>query len=185
LTSESLKRVNIILSLNQQEIQREIELIDGNNEISMDFTPENVKLWFPFGYGDQILYDFHLRVLNLNSNLIASSKKRIAFRKVELVQDKIDNDNNYEFYFKVNDIPIFAKGANFIPMDSFERQSTQTIDRLIQNAVDANMNMLRVWGGGIYQSNEFYEKCDEKGILIWQEFMFACSMYPRHSEFLE
>ena len=184
LLSENVKKIKIILSLENTKLEKEVELNDELNEFLLEFKPENVQRWFPVGYGAQPLYDLKLE-LKLENSVISSTSKRIAFRTVELVQDKIDNDDNYEFYFKVNEIPIFSKGANFIPMDSFERQNNETIERLIQNAIDANMNMLRIWGGGIYQSEEFYSKCDEKGILVWQEFMFACSLYPVHKEFLE
>jgi beta-mannosidase len=90
------------------------------------------------------------------------------------------------FYFRVNGRPVFMKGANYIPQDAFlDRVTTERYEHLLQSAADANMNMLRVWGGGIYEKDIFYDLCDEKGILVWQDFMFACSMYPGDEPFLE
>jgi beta-mannosidase len=91
------------------------------------------------------------------------------------------------FYFKVNGVPIFAKGANEIPLDVLpERgQNPETVSRILESAHATNMNMLRVWGGGVYESDYFYDKADELGILIWQDFMFACAMYPTYPEYLK
>ena len=88
--------------------------------------------------------------------------------------------------FVINGIPVFAKGGNWIPADSFPSRITKDKYRyLIKSVRDSNMNMLRVWGGGIYEADEFYELCDEMGIMVWQDFMFACSMYPANQEFLD
>ena len=85
----------------------------------------------------------------------------------------------------MNNIPIFAKGANYIPADSFlTRVPIYKYKQIIENAVNANMNMIRVWGGGTYERNEFYSLCDEYGILVWQDFMFACAMYPDNPQFI-
>jgi beta-mannosidase len=96
-------------------------------------------------------------------------------------------DQGLSFYFKVNGHPIFAKGANEIPLSVLpERgQDKDTIERLMQSARDVNMNMLRVWGGGVYESDYFYDLADEYGILIWQDFMFACALYPTDDAYLE
>lgn len=89
------------------------------------------------------------------------------------------------FYFRVNGVPFFAKGSNWIPADSFlERASPDYIENLLQSAKDANMNMLRVWGGGVYETDKFYEIADKMGLLIWQDLMFACALYPTDEAFL-
>lgn len=118
------------------------------------------------------------------SDLRSTSLVRIGFRTIELVEDQALN--GLSFYFKVNNIPVFMKGSNFIPASIFPEASGDeaTLRRLMDDARDANMNMLRVWGGGLYESDLFYALADEMGILIWQDMMFACAMYPADSDFL-
>ncbi len=142
-----------------------------------------VKRWYPNGYGDHPLYE--LRV----TNGVDTKTRRVGFRAVELVRAVMPNKDvpfSKSFFFRVNGIPIFAKGANLVPFDAFDvRVTHERIDVMIQAALDANFNMLRVWGGEIYQDSYFYDRCDEEGILVWQEFMFACACYPRDPEFLQ
>jgi len=110
-------------------------------------------------------------------------KKRIGLREVCIHRQKDEKGESFEIH--INGTPIFAKGANWIPADSFvERLNRDDYERLIKDAVSANMNTLRIWGGGVYEPDCFYEICDEMGVLVWQDFMFACSMYPAHDEFL-
>ena len=143
-----------------------------------------VSLWWPTGYGQQTLYDVTIGVISESGNR-AVATKTIAFRKTELVQEKYSDEEGLSFYFKINDQPVFIKGSNWIPADAFTgRVTTEQIDQLLTSAVISNQNMVRVWGGGIYQLDEFYQLCNQKGILVWQEFMFACALYPRDEEFL-
>ncbi len=107
-----------------------------------------------------------------------------GIRTVELVTEP--DALGTSFYFKINGTPVYMKGANYIPQHSMQnRVTTQDYKTLLNDVVAANMNMLRVWGGGIYEDDLFYELCDEKGILIWQDFMYACAMYPGDEAFLE
>jgi beta-mannosidase len=102
-----------------------------------------------------------------------------------LIEQPYTDQPGLSFYFKINGVALFVKGANWIPADSFENRVTGAVlDRLLESTVAANMNMLRVWGGGVYQPDEFYDKCDELGIMVWQELMFACAMYPRDPSYL-
>ncbi|XP_029416092.1 beta-mannosidase isoform X2 [Nannospalax galili] len=111
---------------------------------------------------------------------------KVYFRTVELVEEPIKGSPGLSFYFKINGFPIFLKGSNWIPADSFQDKVTSDLLQvLLQSVVDANMNVLRVWGGGIYEQDEFYELCDELGIMVWQDFMFACALYPTEQGFLE
>uniref|UniRef100_H2YWC6 Uncharacterized protein n=1 Tax=Ciona savignyi TaxID=51511 RepID=H2YWC6_CIOSA len=111
---------------------------------------------------------------------------RFGFRKVELVQEPIPGSTGLSFYFRINDVPVFAKGANWIPADSFKsRITTERFENLLGSARDAHMNMLRVWGGGVYERQPGCTKiADEYGIMLWQDFMFACAMYPANKDFL-
>jgi beta-mannosidase len=138
------------------------------------------KLWYPAGIGDQPLYEVTAH-LKADGASIDSQKKRIGLRTLKLVRE--NDEIGQSFYFAVNGIPFFAKGANWIPADTFVTRLTEgDYRRLIQAARDANMNMLRVWGGGIYEPDKFYDICDELGICVWQDFMFACSTYPTYDQ---
>ena len=116
--------------------------------------------------------------------LLDQIEAKTGLRTVELATEK--DAIGSAFYFKINGIPVYAKGANYIPQNSFQTVVTEKhYEQLLNDVVGANMNMLRVWGGGIYENDLFYELADEKGLLIWQDFMFACAMYPGDPEFLE
>jgi beta-mannosidase len=141
----------------------------------------NPKLWWPAGMGAQNLYVVHASLLQ-GGNLIGHTARRIGLRTMELVQDK--DAWGHSFYFRVNGVPFFAKGGNWIPADSFlPRVSRARYEQLLKSCADANMNMLRVWGGGAYESEDFYDLCDELGLTIWQDFMFACQMVPGDAAF--
>jgi beta-mannosidase len=165
------------------KVWQDFKLKKGNNKLSFIIRIPNPELWWPNGYGKQKLYDINISILDENG-LIDSQTKKIGLRKIELIteQDSIGES----FYFKVNNKPIFMKGANYIPQDNLQNRVTKSHYRnLLNDVVNANMNMLRVWGGGIYEEAIFYDLCDSLGILVWQDFMFACAMYPSDSLFLE
>src|SRR5580765_2240098 len=163
--------------------RKEITLSSGTNRISVDYTVPHPQVWWPNGLGAHPLYDFQAQVI-INGKSIDQKRTRIGLRTLELRQQP--DDTGKSFTFVINGVPVFAKGANWIPADSFPTRITKAKYRqLVSSARDANMNMLRVWGGGIYESDDFYDACDEMGILLWQEFMFACSLYPATPEFLE
>ncbi|KAI5728246.1 hypothetical protein M8J77_013520 [Diaphorina citri] len=164
----------------------------GHGEIEVVSTlmvpASEVELWWPNGYGEQPLYNLQI---TLASGVEMSTKSiKIGFRTVELIQDHVD-PNHLEkgryFYFEVNKVPIYSKGSNLIPVDILPERSNNesTIRDLLVSTKEANMNMLRVWGGGVYMSDYFYETCDELGILIWQDMMFACNNYPATPTFLQ
>ena len=158
------------------------KLTIGHNNFAFEFALERAELWWPNGYGDQALYDLRIEVAK-DGVILDELSKKVGFRRIEVVQEKDEEGKN--FYFKVNGVPIFCKGANWVPADSFLPQvSKDRHDYLLGKAKDANMNMLRVWGGGAYESEDFYDLCDEKGILVWQDFMFACAEYPEEEWFL-
>lgn len=150
-------------------------LIDGTATVVL--TINDPDLWWPAGQGDQPLYDLSVKAGE------AKSTRRIGLRSLELVTEK--DDIGLGFKVRVNGRDIFCKGANWIPADALPSRITQEKTRdLLQSAVDANMNMLRIWGGGRYEPSSFYEACDELGLLIWQDFMFACNLYPSDRDFL-
>ncbi|KAJ7385973.1 hypothetical protein OS493_012305 [Desmophyllum pertusum] len=181
----------LLLSLPQMSRSQKlpIKLRQGLQKVSlpvMSFTgKDDVKLWWPRGYGKPYLYTVKVVFVSPSGQEQSSISRNMGFRKVNLVQEPIKGAPGLGFHFEVNDLPIFLKGANWIPADAFEDRVTSSVLRnLLQSAVDANMNVVRNWGGGIYQHDEFYNIADELGLLVWEEFMFACAMYPTDEEFL-
>jgi beta-mannosidase len=155
----------------------------NSNKAAIAFEIEHPKLWWTHDLGEANLYEISV-VLMKDGILIDSQNQTIGLRTIELVQE--NDAAGRSFYFKLNGKTLFIKGANYIPNDNFlPRVSKKDYEEVIASAVWANMNMLRVWGGGIYESDYFYNLCDQNGILVWQDFMFACAMYPGDSAFLE
>lgn len=139
-------------------------------------------MWWSRGLGDQHLYEFSVVLLG-EEDIAAEKSIKAGLRSAKLVREK--DEQGSSFYLELNGIPVFAKGANHIPNDSFLTEVTyERYKHEIISAAKSNMNMLRVWGGGIYERDEFYDLCDQYGILVWQDFMFACSMYPGDDAFL-
>jgi beta-mannosidase len=163
----------------------EAALVPGPNRVTAEVVVDKPQRWWPNGLGAQKLYTFETSLaLDGDAQPRDARKTRIGLRTLEVVHVK-DKDGK-TFTIKVNGAPVFMKGANYIPSDSFvDRVTPERYRGLLQSAADAHMNMLRVWGGGIYEDDRFYELADELGLLVWQDFMFACSMYPGDDAFLE
>ena len=144
---------------------------------------DNPRLWWPNGLGEAFLYHWNIELV-VENQLVDCHSLTSGLRTIEVITEK-DADGE-SFLFRVNGEPVFMKGANYIPSDSFlPRVDKKKYRRVMEDAVNANMNMLRVWGGGIYEDDYFYQLADENGILIWQDFMFACSLYPADQAFLQ
>ena len=153
----------------------ELKVLKGQQFFTIPFTISKPKLWWSNGLGAPNLLNLTFILLSKNIKIVENT--RIGLRKIELVQQA--DQKGKSFYFKLNGVPVFMKGANYIPQDNFiPRVSSAQTKTLIQQAKAANFNMLRVWGGGIYESDAFYNACDESGILVWQDFMFACGLVP-------
>ena len=165
-----------------KEIRKQIELRPGANTVSLPVSIENPHLWMPNGWGEPSLYKFTAS-LSVDGVEIAKQERNVGLRTVRVVMD--DDEHGKSFYFVVNGKPMFAKGANFIPDDALLPNVTpERYKRIFEDVKAANMNMLRVWGGGVYEDDEFYDEADRNGILIWQDFMFACSSYPHDPLFV-
>lgn len=165
------------------------EVVSKDIEIYRDETYEfpitirQPQRWWTHNLGDPFLYHFTVRLKNGN-RVVDKISQKVGLRTIELITEK--DSLGESFYFKLNDVPVYMKGANYIPQNIFLPQvTTDDREQLLDDAVAANMNMLRVWGGGVYEDDSLYELCDEKGILLWQDFMFACAMYPGDASFLE
>lgn len=151
--------------------------VAGTTVVELD--PGHVRRWWPHTMGDQPLYDVTVDVLCPDSVVHASKLVRIGFRSIEL--DVTADATGAAFTFVVNGVPLFVRGVNWIPDDVFvSRVTPERYRERIEQATGANVDMLRVWGGGIYEDDAFYEVCDELGVLVWQDFLFACAAYPEH-----
>ena len=165
------------------ELKSTTDLSLITNTFSVPFQINNPKRWWPHNIGEPYLYDMKTVIKQGNSVLDTYQIKK-GLRTIKLITEK--DSIGKTFYFEINNVPVYAKGANYIPQHSFQGEvSTADYERLLDDTVDANMNMLRVWGGGIYEEDIFYQLCDEKGIMVWEDFMFACAMYPGDDAFLE
>lgn len=159
------------------------DLKRGTNRVTVDFVLHKPKLWWSNGLGEPFLYRFRTDII-AGGELLDSKTERVGIRSLKVVHQP-DKDG-HTFYIELNGRPVFAKGANYIPLDNFlPRVTPENYKRTILDAAGVNMNMLRVWGGGIYENDVFYDLCDEYGIMIWQDFMFACSMYPAEGALLD
>ncbi len=162
-----------------------VKLNKGLNKITIPIEVKQPVFWHPNGSGDQVLYNFQFE-LSRGNDLIDTRREATGLRAVRLVQEQDPDGQGKSFYFEVNGKPVFAKGANYIPDDIFlNRVTPEKYEFIIKSAAEANMNMLRVWGGGIYEDDLFYDLCDQYGIMVWQDFMYACAMYPGNDAFLE
>lgn len=162
---------------------RSVQLHAGMNWVSVPFTIDHPELWWCRGMGEPHLYTFRTTV-ELDDRVLAGHSAQVGLRSVTV--EKKPDAYGRSLRFLLNGEPVFCKGANYIPCDCFlPRVTRETYERTIRDAVDVNMNMLRVWGGGIYEDDFFYELCDREGILIWQDFMYACAVYPAEGALLE
>lgn len=157
-------------------------LKQGMNEIEIPFVIANPKLWWTKGMGAQHLYKFKASIKQ-NDKELDSKLLESGIRTIVLVRKP--DAKGKTFYFELNGKPVYIKGSNYIPNEVFlPRTKLSTYEAVINAALETNQNMLRVWGGGIYEEEIFYQLCDKNGILVWQDFMFACAMYPGDADFL-
>jgi beta-mannosidase len=160
----------------------DVEIVRGPKVHTVPFEIEDPKLWWPNGLGDQPLYAVTTRLARKGETTDESSSG-IGLRTIELVREK--DEWGKSFKFVVNGVPVFAKGANWIPADSFlPRITRKRLEQRLGSAKKANFNMLRVWAGGVYESDDFYDLADEMGLLVWEDFHFSTSLYPADEAFL-
>lgn len=173
----------ITVTCNGKEVSRFRHPVEpGENRIRTRFRVAHPQLWWCNGAGEQPLYDFGIRVES--AGCAAAGSVRTGIRTVEIVREA--DEQGRSMYVRLNGRPIFMKGANYIPTDNFPtRTGDAGYERIVRAAAAAQMNMLRVWGGGIYESDSFYDWCDRCGILVWQDMMFACGMFPADEAYLQ
>ena len=166
----------------KKKTEQQAAIVPGTQKTHIDFEIKNPKKWWTHNLGEPYLYDIELKFYDGRNHLFSKKVKK-GLRTIELVTEK--DSIGSAFYFKLNGKPVFMKGANYIPQHIFQPEvSIEDYQKIFEDVIAANMNMLRVWGGGIYEEDIFYELADEKGILIWQDFMFACAMYPGDPDFM-
>jgi beta-mannosidase len=161
------------------EFEWPTEFIAGRTLIPID----SPKLWWPKGYGDANLYDVSCELVR-DGEVIAGRTDRIGVRKAELVRTDLAGDDG-DFHVRVNGERIMVKGSNWVPVDALHSRDVKRIPQVVELFDDLGCNMLRIWGGGVYEDDLLYDLCDEKGIMIWQDFAFACATYPQTEEFFE
>lgn len=173
------KKVKVCISLKKEDyFYQDIKDIDNTNIFNLEI--DNPKLWYPVGYGKQELYDLDVTLLK-NNEVIDKKHQRIGLRKMEIIQK--DDEYGRSFTPTVNGKKVFIKGSDYIIEDNIlPRAGIKHTEFLLDSAISSNQNCLRVWGGALYPSDEFYNLCDEKGILIWQDLMFACGYYNMENE---
>ena len=172
-----------ILTLNSKIFGiQQIMVVNGWFKLKVSLS--NPKLWWPKGFGVPYLYEDEWVIKDNSNNLYPPDKVVFGIRKVELIQEK--DAVGTSFYFKINRKKVFCKGANYIPEDVFLGKIKKENTLALLDAMDSsNFNCVRVWGGGDYPSSFFYEECDRRGIMVWQDLMFACAMYPANKDFLD
>lgn len=175
----------VLIYLDQRRVKEEsITVKPRYSKHILNLEIEKPILWYPKGYGAQHLYHLKVELFNKKEELMDTFQEKIGIREIQLIQKDDEGENS--FYFKINGIPVFCKGANWIPADSFlPRVNKDRYRSLIRSGSRCGINMFRIWGGGIYEDREFYRFCDEEGIMIWQDFMFACGEYPEAGWFRE
>lgn len=182
IESTTNKSVNIFTVANKQSQTDLIKIKKGKHTYSISFDIKNPQLWWTHNLGTPHLYQFDFQLIE-NNRIKDEKTIKKGIRTIKLVTDK--DEKGATFHFELNGKPVYMKGANYIPQNSFQNNVTGShYKKLLTDVTNSNMNMLRVWGGGIYENDIFYNLCDEKGILIWQDFMFACAMYPGDKDFL-
>ncbi|KAK7953659.1 hypothetical protein PG988_014353 [Apiospora saccharicola] len=173
-------RIRFDVELNGRKVAA--QEVDGTNATFLINDPE---LWYPARYGKQPLYTVKATLLH-EGQTIDSMEKRIGLRRAQLVQRPLKDQPGTSFYFEINNIPIFCGGSDWIPADNFiPRISKERYHDWVKLVADGNQLMIRVWGGGIYEEQAFYDACDELGVLVWQDFMFGCGNYPAWPEMLK
>lgn len=179
----SSKKIWLSVSLSDKENVYEQKIpIQRSKNNTITFKIKNPKLWWPNGEGEPCLYSLHVKIVDDKNILLDEVKRKVGIKTIELI---LKDKEVSTFKFRINGKDIYCKGVNWIPADSFlSRVTTKNYSDLLSLAKQANINIVRVWGGGIYENDEFYNLCDELGLLVWQDFMFACGAYPENDEFI-
>jgi beta-mannosidase len=147
---------------------------------------ENVEFWWPRGYGDPVLYEGTVRIVDEKKRVLDEKTQKIGIRSADLVSTEITTkENPGEFVFKISGEKIFVRGTNWVPLDALHSRDKSHLEEAMRMITDLNCNMIRCWGGNVYESQEFYDLCDENGVMVWQDFAMGCTAYPQNDDFAQ
>ncbi len=149
-----------------------------------EFKLDKAELWWPKGYGDPALYDGTVSIIDEDGTVLASDTRKVGFRTVRLDRSEMIKDGEGEFSFFINGERIFVRGTNWVPLDGFHSRDARWVDSTLDMVVDLNCNMIRCWGGNVYEDTPFYNRCDREGIMVWQDFSMAGVIYPQDDRFV-
>jgi beta-mannosidase len=174
----------VVVTARVGELETAVVLDGDASSAVLRLGIDQPDLWWPRGYGSPTRYDLTVKLSTVDGSVLDEWSGRVGFRSLEL--DTTTDEHGRRFTFVINGMPVFAKGVNWIPDDCFpHRVDRERYARRLTQAVDAGVNLVRVWGGGIYESEDFYDLTDEMGLLVWQDFLFACADYPEEDPVLE
>ncbi len=162
----------------------EIERILPTFAWRTEFKLDKAELWWPKGYGDPALYDGTVSIIDEDGTVLASDTRKVGFRTVRLDRSEMIKDGEGEFSFFINGERIFVRGTNWVPLDGFHSRDARWVDSTLDMVVDLNCNMIRCWGGNVYEDTPFYDRCDREGIMVWQDFSMAGVIYPQDDRFV-
>jgi beta-mannosidase len=175
--------MEVMLSRGSQTVYNStfpLYVFSGRQKILLD----HVDFWWPRGYGEPALYDATVRILDENGNVLDEIKQKVGIRTAKLIHtDVTTRENPGEFVFVINGEKIFVRGTNWVPLDALHSRDKSHLAEALDMIEDLNCNMIRCWGGNVYEDNEFFNLCDEKGIMVWQDFTMACTEYPQNNDF--
>ncbi|KAI0010829.1 beta-mannosidase precursor [Xylariaceae sp. FL0662B] len=179
--------VDVTVTSPSLRVYHSLSVLDaGQTQGSVSFTIPQPELWYPVGYGPQDLYTVDVRVRSKDGTIVHTNATTFGIRRVRLVQQSLSDEPGTSFFLEVNNQPVYISGTNYIPGHSFLTALTpNSYAATVVSCLQGNQNMLRVWGGGIYEHEAFYTECDRRGVLVWQDFMFACGQYPCYPAFAE
>ena len=175
----------VLLDSIGNEVATAVSELGSSSSTTLKASIRSPKLWWPNGHGAQHLYKARTSIFNAKGDLLDERVDQFGVRTIKLVERSLDDEPGETFMFNVNGCDIFSQGGNWIPADNMlPRITRERYFAWMKMAQRCNLNMIRVWGGGIYETEDFFDACDEMGLLVWHDYAFACGDYPIHDEFI-
>jgi beta-mannosidase len=175
--------IKYVISRNGKVFAERTRRLDTYQNLA-SFYVENVDLWWPRGMGEPALYDASIEITADGGEVLARHTEKIGFRTIKLEREDVYGpDRPGQFLFRINGEPCYVRGSNWVPLDAFHCRDGQFLKSTLEMFADLNCNMVRVWGGGVYEPDEFFDFCDANGLMVWQDFMTGCSVFPQNDEY--